>query len=79
MGYLDFRKASDTVSHEILIDKLGKSHVAGAALRRVRNWLEKRTRSVVINGPQARWKGRTGGVSRGLLWDRLWSISASAT
>uniref|UniRef100_A0A8C3H5J2 Protocadherin-16 n=1 Tax=Chrysemys picta bellii TaxID=8478 RepID=A0A8C3H5J2_CHRPI len=63
--YLDFRKAFDTVSHDILIDKRGKYNLGGATKRWVHKWLDNRTQRVVINSSQSCWKGITSGVPQG--------------
>ena len=47
--FLDFRKAFDTVSHPILIKKLGVCGVNAHAVRWVANWLEGCTQGVVVD------------------------------
>ncbi|CAM4569741.1 unnamed protein product [Caretta caretta] len=63
--YLDFSKAFDTVSHDLLINKLGKFNLDGATIRWVHNWLENRSQRVVISSSRSCWKGIMNGVPQG--------------
>ncbi|CAM5081660.1 unnamed protein product [Natator depressus] len=65
MVYLDFSKAFDTVSHDLLINKLGKCNLDGATIMWVQNWLENNSHRVIISGSQSCWKGITHGVPQG--------------
>jgi len=53
--YLDFSKASDTVSHCILLGKLAARGLDRYTLLWVRNWLEGHTERVVVNGVKSSW------------------------
>jgi len=48
--YLDFRKAFDTISHSILLEKLPVHSLDGHTLHWVKNWLDGCTKRVVLNG-----------------------------
>jgi len=48
--YLDFSKAFDTVSHSILLEKLGAHGFDRYTLCWVKNWLEGRAQRVLVNG-----------------------------
>ncbi|GAB0180640.1 mitochondrial enolase superfamily member 1 [Grus japonensis] len=50
--YLDFSKAFDTVSHNILVSKLRKSGLDEQSVRCIENWLNGRAQRVMINGTQ---------------------------
>jgi len=63
--YLDFSKAFDTVSHNILLGKLGKCGLDKWSVRWIENWLNGRTQSVVISGTESSWKPVTSRVSTG--------------
>ncbi|GAB0209507.1 mitochondrial enolase superfamily member 1 [Grus japonensis] len=53
--YLDFSKAFDTISHNILIGKLRKCGLDEWTVRWVENWLNGRAQRVVISGTESSW------------------------
>jgi len=62
--YLDFRKAFDTVSHNILLGKLRKYGLDEWSVRWIENRLNGRTQRAVIS-PESSWRPAASGVPQG--------------
>jgi len=63
--YLDFSKAFDTVSYNILLGKLGRCGLDEWSVRWIENWLNGRTQRVVISGAECSSRPVTGSVPQG--------------
>jgi len=59
---LDFSKAFDTVSHNILLGKVRKCGLDEWSVRWIENWLNGRTQRVVISRPESSWRPVNSGV-----------------
>jgi len=65
VAFLDFSKAFDTVSHNILTVKLRKCGLDEWIVRWIENWLNGRAQRVVISDAESSWRPEASGVPQG--------------
>jgi len=62
---LDFIKAFNTVSHNILLGKLRKCDLDEWSVRWIENWLNGRAQRVITSGAESIWRPVSSGVTQG--------------
>ena len=65
--YLDFKKAFDTLTHQILLDKLGLAGFGPLTCRLIQNYLSNRKQTVVLIGRRSKERSLTTGVPQGSM------------
>ena len=74
--YFDFAKAFDTVSHDIILQKLKyRFHIDGTLLKFIMNYLQHRKQCVVVGGTKSNYRDVTSGVPDEFIDDMSECIS----
>ena len=77
--YLDFNKAFDRVSHNILLGKLRKCGMDEWSVRWTENWLNGRAQRIGFSSTESSWRPVIGGVRWGQYLAQSCSTSSSMT
>ena len=79
MIFIDFRKASDTVPHCRLLNKLSHYGIQGTIYDWIKIWLTQRTQRVVVNGHDSNFVQVQSGVPQGTVLGPLMFCSTLMT
>lgn len=76
-AYLDFRKVFDTVTHNILVDKLRKSRLEESTVRCIEKWKSGRAHRVLIGVIESSWRPLGSGLPQELVQCPVFNILIS--
>ena len=66
-AFLDLSKAFDSISHEVLIEKLKFLGIVGTSTQLIRSYLKDKTQKVVFSGNESDWILLNRGVPQGTV------------
>ena len=72
--FIDFKKAFDTVDHQILLSKMEHLGIRGVPLELIRSYLKNREQYVVFNGMESSHHGISVGVPQGSILGPLFFL-----
>lgn len=70
--FLDFRKAFDSVSHDLLLHKLSALNIDSTVLAWIKDYLSERKQCVVLGGKKSKFVDLTSGVPKGSVLDHYY-------
>ena len=76
--FLDFRKAFDSINHQVIEKKLSSCGISGDLFVWIKNYLSDRQQLTTVNGQSSNYENVDTGVPQGsLLGPRLFSVSVN--